>query len=269
MTQLPDRRPPEGSHLPERHLTPDQFEVVIRRAAELQARAADSASGEGITEAEVLRIGKELGLSGTHLVQALAEVRTGGATQTGLLDRAMGDAALQASRAVPGNADGVRHRLERYLVEREYLVVQRRFPDRTCYIPAQGIAATLGRASTGLARRAPLLGVTNLSVSVRPLEEGFCYVSLGTELAGRRAGYVAGAAALGGGGATAVSVALGIAVAPPAALLGIPVLAAAAAGARWLYGNQAERTRVALESLLDRLEHGELPAPARRRGAGA
>jgi hypothetical protein len=55
-------------------------------------------------------------------------------------------------------------------------------------------------------------------------------------------------------------VVLGIAVAPPAALVAIPV--AAALGYAWRYGYQAaaRKALVQLEALLDRLEHGELRA---------
>ena len=63
-----------GETLPQRHLSTEQFELVIRRAAELQASAAE-AGGEEMSEGEIVRIGRELGLSGRYLQQALAEVR--------------------------------------------------------------------------------------------------------------------------------------------------------------------------------------------------
>ena len=69
---------------------------------------------------------------------------------------------------------------------------------------------------------------------------------------------------MGGGGAGgAVAVAAGIAVTPPLALLGLPVLGAAWWAMKAGYGNMAERVQVRLESVLDRLESGELlPAGA-------
>ena len=55
---FPDR--PDSSLVPaERKLTQEQFEMVIRRAAELQARAAEDPSGTALTEEEAIRIGRE------------------------------------------------------------------------------------------------------------------------------------------------------------------------------------------------------------------
>jgi len=77
--RFPDR--PEGLNLPaERQLTQEQFEMVIRRAAELQARAAEDPAGGALTEAEAIRIGREIGISPVHLRRALAET---GATRRG------------------------------------------------------------------------------------------------------------------------------------------------------------------------------------------
>lgn len=264
MDHLPDTVRGPGSSPPERRLSSEQFEMVIRRAAELQARAAEDPGADGLSEAEALRIGRELGLSGVHLTRALAEVRGAGAVSTGLVDRVFGEAVLEATRTVAGEAEPVRRLLEDYLLRREFMVVQRRFPDRTVYERASGVVAVLGRASSGVFTSHAGLRVPTLTVAVQPLEEGYSFVSLSTALTGRRAGYLAGAVLGGGGGAGAVGAALGIAVAPPAALLAVPMLAGAVYGFRWIYSEEARRVRTRLEALLDRLEHGELPAPAVR-----
>ncbi len=243
--------------------------MVIRRAAELQARAAESGD-EGLTEAEAIRIGRELGLSGANLSQALAEIRGSGAGEPGLLDRVMGSAVLQASRVIAGEPEAVRRRLEGYLVDHEYYSVLRRHPDRVLFEPASGALAAFGRAATRAFSRSAILRVDNLELSVQPLEDGFSLVSLLTRLSGERAGFlvggVLGGGALGGMAATA----LGIAVDPAAALLGLPLFGGGMYGMRWAYLHGAHRTQTQLEALLDRLEHGELPSspPAwqRRRG---
>src|SRR6266513_2058073 len=52
------------------------LERVLARAAELQAAAGDEADRmDALTEAQVLDLGKEVGLSSAHLRQALAEER--------------------------------------------------------------------------------------------------------------------------------------------------------------------------------------------------
>lgn len=267
MGDLPDaprsRPVPEGG---ERRLSSHDFELVIRRAAELQARASDEeAGGEGVTESEALRIGRELGLSGRHLERALAEVHTRTPPETGLLARLYGAATVACSRTVPGDAPAIRELLERYLVEREFMRVLRRFPERTVYTRGEGVAAAVGRATRKAFDRHPMLSLPSLELSVRQLEPGFCHVTLVTSLAGSRVGTAAGATAVGGGAGTAVAVALGIAIAPPLALLGLPVLGGALLGSRAIYASIFERTQLQLESLLDRLEHGEIVAPPPRR----
>lgn len=267
MSPLPEPTQEGGGSLVPRRLTNEQFELVIRRAAELQARAAE-AGDDGLTEAEIVRIGKELGLSGPYLNQALAEVRGQVGGEKGVLDRVMGEAVLQASRVVPGDADEVRKRLEDYLVQREYLGVVRRLPDRLLMEPAPGAIAAVGRATSRALSRASLLRVSNLEVSVAPLEEGFCHVSLLTRLTTERAGFLAGGVLGGGGLGVGVAVFLGIAVDPAAALLGLPLFGGGFYGMRWAYANTAERAQIQLESLLDRLEHDELPSSPPRWSGG-
>lgn len=256
MSELPDRPTPDRP--PPQRLTSEQFELVIRRAAELQARSADDPAVDGVSEDEALRIGRELGLSGAHLGRALAEVRGGAVEERGLAMKIMGPARFAASRTVAGDAGGIARLLESYLVEREYLVVQRRLADRTVFVRATGMVAVVARTTTGLFRRSPLLGVETLEVSVRQLEPGLAYVGLATDLRGERTWHLAGGTVIGGmvGGMGALT--LGIAIAPPAALVGVPILAAAVGGTRYAYRDAARKVVVQLEALLDRLEHGEL-----------
>jgi hypothetical protein len=232
--------------------------MVIRRAAELQAGSADDAGGEGLSEEDALRIGKELGLTGPHLVRALAEVRSGAADEPGWVAKVMGSARFAASRAVSGDASQLARDLEAYLLEREFLVVQRRLADRTVFVRASGVLAAVGRTTTGLFRRAPLLAVENLDVSVRQLEPGLSYVGLSTDMTGERTGHLAGGAAMGGmfGGAGAAT--LGLVVAPVAAVVGVPIFAAAVGAMRFAYQDAAGKVVIQLEALLDRLEHGDL-----------
>jgi hypothetical protein len=259
---LPDR-PTEKSGLPERRLSNRDFEMVIRRAAELQARESEGFGGEGITEAEALRIGRELGLSTQHLHRALAE--TGGMPvgEAGVMDRLFGSNVVRAARAVPGEAENVARLLERYFVEREYLVVQRRFADRVVFTRATGVAAAMGRATSQIFSRSPLLSVGTLELSVHPFEEGFTFVGLATSLATQRNAAAASSIVGGGTGAAATGAVLGILVAPPAALLALPILGASIYGARAYLEGSARKVQVQLESILDRVEHGDLPPPAR------
>ena len=60
-----------------RAISRSDFDQVMRRASELAAEEPGGAEGE-FTDAEVLRIGREAGLSERHVRRALTELRTGG-----------------------------------------------------------------------------------------------------------------------------------------------------------------------------------------------
>jgi hypothetical protein len=257
VSDLPERKREESA--PGRRLTSDEFELVIRRAAELQAGSADETSPEGVSEEEALRIGRELGLTGEHLVRALAEVRGGGtAEETGVAARLFGGARIRAARALRGNAAALGRTLEAYLTEHEFLVVQRRLADRTLYVRASGVVAAVARTTSGIFRRAPLLELENLEVSVRQVEPETAYVGVGTDVSGERTGYLVGAGMIGGVGGGMAALVLSIAIAPPAALVALPIAAAGLGGMRYAYQESARKAQVQLEALLDRLEHGEL-----------
>jgi len=258
---LPERPPSTEGALVPRPLSNEQFEMVIRRAAELQARSLEDAGASGVSEEEVLRIGRELGLSAQNLHRALAEVRTQRVEESGGLVRFMGPATVSASRSVPGSAPEVKRRLEDHLLSREYLTVFRRLPDRTIYKRAGGIVAAIGRTTSGWFGSAPqLLKLEALEVAVEPLEEGFSYVTLCTDLQRKRTEYVAGAAVSAGAAGGVTGLALATIFAPPLGLVGLPVMAGVYYGVRWGYSTEVREIETQLAALLDRLEHGELPA---------
>lgn len=262
MTNLPEPggQQPGG---PGRRLSNRDFELVIRRAAELQAKESEDLSGDGIDEAEALRIGRELGLSTQHLHRALVEVSGDAQAESGLMVKLFGPGRVTVGRTVRGTASEVALILERHLVEREYLAVLRRLPDRVLYTRATGVGATVGRAMSQAFNRSPLLPVSNLDVSVHALEEGFAYVTLTSMLRKERIATSASSMVGGGTGTVVAGASLAIAIAPPAALLALPILGASVFAGHAYYSNLVEKVQVQLEFLLDRLEHGELVRPVR------
>lgn len=257
MSDLPSR--PEGS-LPARRVSSRELEAIIRRAVELQS--AGEEREEGITDAEVVRIGKELGLAPEVVRRAMVDVRSGPVEEHGVLARVMGPARVRAVRTVRGPAAEVARRVEEYLLRREHMRVQRRFPDRTRYVRGSGVVAALGRAARGIGEKHPPLGVKALDVGVAAVDEGSSLVELSVELDTPR-GALAGVGAGSGGGIAAL---VGLfAWATPApdllAVAGLPALAATLWGSRLVYRRAARSTHEKLESFLDRLEHGELRLP--------
>ncbi|HSJ06631.1 MAG TPA: hypothetical protein VK936_08015 [Longimicrobiales bacterium] len=246
------------------------MEAVVRRAVELQALDSDGGGDPGLTEDELLRIGGELGIGSSHMRRAMAEVAVGAPAPGGVGARLFGPARARAARAVPGRPDAVRANIERYLVESQYLAVLRRLPDVTIYEKSGGIQVELTRAMD--ATRAVLGGrgagprigagfdlrsARTVEVSVTPLEDGVSWVSLGVDLGNQRTGYWVGINGGVGAGALAVGLVAAVAVAPPAALIALPIMGGAAWGSRVAYDRVHARARLHLEALLDHLERGE------------
>jgi hypothetical protein len=278
---MPDSPVPSarGSNLPARRLSTEQMESVVRRAVELQARESDRASDPGVTEDELVRIGVELGVDPAHMRRALAEAAADTPAAGGIGSRLLGPARTGAARAVPGRADAVRAHIERYLVDSQYLAVLRRLPDVTLYEKSGGFQVELTRALD--ATRAVLGGrgagprigagfdlrsARMVEVSVTPLEEGFCWVSLTVDLGNQRTGYWVGINSGVGVAALAGAATAAVAIAPPAALLALPIIGGSAWGTRVAYDAVLKRARLHLEALLDHLERGESLVPGSAAG---
>lgn len=254
---------PPGSNLPARRLSSQELEAVIRRAVELQSAAGTP--DEGISEGEVIRIGQELGLDPATVRRAITDVRGRPPEERGLLARTMGPGGIRAARTVRRPAAAVGLLVEEYLLKCEYMVVQRRFPDRTRYVRGTGVAAVMGRAARKFGASHAAMDLPQLDVSVAVLDAGTCLVEVSVDTSGTRAGLAAGAATAGGGVAAGIaSFALATTVADPVALLGLPALLGSWAGFRGIYGAVQRSTQDKLESFLDRLEHNELKVPGPR-----
>jgi hypothetical protein len=252
--------PGGGSNLPARRLTSQELEAVIRRAVELQA--ASGASDEGIAEAEVVRIGQELGLDPAHVRRAVADVRSRPPAEQGAMASVMGPGRVRAARTVRRPAAEVGRLLEQYLVRCEYMHVQRRFPDRTRYVRDSSIAAGFGRLARQFGTRDPRLELKEVDVAVSAVDAGTALVEVSLDLTSERAGYFAGGVAA--GTVTSVPpVVFSLATAAPdlLALTAVPLFGAWLLGMRAGYRYSAKQGHEKLESFLDRLEHGELKVP--------
>ncbi|HEU4884328.1 MAG TPA: hypothetical protein VFT45_18880, partial [Longimicrobium sp.] len=251
---LPAKPPAPGGGLPARRLSTQELEAVIRRAVEIQA--AGGTPDEGISEGEVLRIGQELGLDAVTVRRAITDVRGRPPEERGMLAKALGPGSIRAARTVRRPAASVGLLVEEYLLKCEYMLVQRRFPDRTRYVRGTGVAAVMGRAARKFGASHAAMDLSQLDVSVAALDAESCLVEVTVDTAGARAGLAAGAAAVGGTAAAGITAfALATTVVDPVALLGLPALLGSWWGARGIYGATQRSTQEKLESFLDRLEH--------------
>lgn len=234
----------------------EALDRIIQRAAELQTGERDI--GEGLTETELVALGKDVGIPARYLKQALLEERTR------LTDAAVkgwsfgGPRRLAAHRVVPGERGAVERALSLWMEDQELLRVKRRYPDRTTWEPQVGFIASMQRGLKAGGKTYALTRATEIAGQVTPLESGFCHVQLVADMRNLRQARIGGAAALATVGAAGTGVAIALGVLFPVAVL--PV-AAFSLGALALLGGDRplnERIQVGLEQVLDRLERGEI-----------
>lgn len=236
----------------------EALERIIKRAAELQAGAQDV--GDGLTQDEVLALGKDVGIPSRYLQQAMLEERTRAVVErrSGFWAWLTGPRTLSADRVVPGDRATVERALTRWMEEEESLQVKRRYPDRTSWEPKAGAFATIQRALGAKGRRFSLANAEEVTGQVTPLETGFCHVGLAADIRPSRARRLQGGTVvftLGALATTAFAVTLGVIAVVPAVVL-IPTAGLIARHHRV----ENERVQVAMEQVLDRLERGEIRA---------
>jgi hypothetical protein len=248
--------------LPNRRIDREALERIIQRAAELQAGEMDT--GENMTESELLKLGADVGIDGRFLRQAMYEQSAGGvAGERGLVARWFGPGRVYASRVVAGEKTHVEDALAHWMTEGEALTVKRRMPDRTLWEQQKGFLAQMKRGFGVGGRSYHLARALDVTVVVTPLEDGFCHVELSADVSLRRSG------AIGAAGASAASFAVvGAAILAlaggnffPVGLVSIIPLAGAALAVPLASRMQRIRNghmQLALEQILDRLEHGEI-----------
>jgi hypothetical protein len=252
------KRPPESTApVAGPRLTPPEMEAVIARAIELQASEEERSGVEGIDATELVRIAGELGIAPSHVHQAIAEVRGRPAAERDLLTSLFGESQITVSRYLPMPAARAREQIDRYLVDREAMVVLRRMGERTIYERGAGVGAAVARAAGTMGARHPLLKAKSLQVAVNAVDDRSCFVALSVDLATQRSGTAAATASGGLILGTAATV-VGITILPPLALAALPLFGGFTYMLRSSYRKAITRWRTQLESLLDRLEHKEL-----------
>jgi hypothetical protein len=236
----------------------EALERIVRRAAELQAGERDI--GEGLTEPELLALGKDVGIPDRFLRQAMLEERTRTAPEPtrGTWAWLTGPRSIAAHRVVPGEPAAVERALNRWMEEEELLQAKRRYPDRTTWEPKAGAFASIQRALAG-GRRYALARAVDVTGQVVQLEPGFCLVRLEADVRQQRAARLSGAAAMAAGGwaITGLLAMLALPLESVAFVPGASLTIGAVLLARSHRGPN-ERTLVALEQVLDRLERGEI-----------
>jgi hypothetical protein len=276
------RAPVPARQQPPRSIGRDELEQVIHRAAELTLRDTDA--DEQLSEAEVVRIAKELGLPEHHVQRALFELPEL-AVQPRWYDRYFGAPLFSVARVVPGQAPRTLKQMEEYLVTREYLQIVRRRGDNIAFIPADDTISSIARAFFRSGKRHHIAKASRVVLSVHDLPDETAHVRFDVDLDEERrktvssasaVGFFGGLVAGGIGAAAATQIglpALGIVPEVLAFAGGMSaVFAASFSAAAARFRNRLHEARVELVGLLDRAEQGERldppPAPWRRRLQG-
>jgi hypothetical protein len=247
-------------------------ERVLARAVELQASTPDRTGL--LSESQILELGQEVGLAPEALRQALAEerTRTAAPVEAGMAARLFGPAHASATRTVRGAPDRTLWQLDQWMLRDECLQQKRRFPDRITWEPRRDIWGSLRRGFNLGGREYALARAREVGATVVPVDEERVLVHLAADLSSARTTRLrtGTAAAVVGVATTSAIAALAALVVVPAALpavialSAVPTLAGVGGGYAVARGHGAlvARTQVALEQLLDRLEHdGGPPTP--------
>ena len=243
------------------------LERVLARAAELQGATAIPESSDLLSESQVLDIGKEVGLSPATINQALAEERTRihVPEERGFVAQIAGAGYATATRTVPGPARDVLATIDMWMVREECLQVQRRFADRITWEPQRGLFGKIRRTVNVTGKGFYLMDAAQVSATVMPVDSSRTVVRLDADIQPSRARRV-GAGGFVGAMGLAVSgvIGLGLVIAnlPLVLAAGATIIPIAGSGFGAYQIAKSHRTvlgsvQLALEQILDRLEHGE------------
>jgi hypothetical protein len=246
--------------MPDELIRREALERIIQRAAELQAGERDI--GEGLTEADLLALGQDVGIPARYLRQALLEERTRPQAEErgGLIGWLVGPERLSAQRVVAGESADVQRALDTWMQQEELLQVKRRYPDYTTWEPKVGAFASIQRALGAGGRRFALARAAEVAGRVTPLETRFCHVQLFADVRNIRTQRVAAAGAVAGVGTIATGLLLTLGVLAPFPYVPLLVLAPVAVGTLRSHRAHHGQIQIGLEQVLDRLERGEIKA---------
>jgi hypothetical protein len=258
---MPDQRPDPGNPA----LTRAALERVLARAAQLQGATGEGDDAGAMNEAQIIELGKEVGLSGEAIQQALAEERSRTLVpdESGVLASLAGPSVVSAARTVPGSAPAVLAALDAWMQRSEGLEVKRRFADQLVWEARRDFFSTFRRALTVSRSGLELAAADHVTAVVAGVGAGQSHARIVADFRSTRSQRTMNAVAL--------TVLFGVAITAPLLAIGIPTLLAVILGTvvpltglfvtRSRYNHLVARAQVAMEQALDRLEFGSAPPP--------
>jgi hypothetical protein len=247
---------------PPRKLDRAALDRVLARAAELQSASIEG--GDALSEAEILELGKEAGISVDVLRQAMAEERTRSAApdDTGIAASIIGPAAVRASRVVPGTPNELLAAIDSWMQQQECLKIKRRVAGRIVWEPRNDLVGNLQRGLKLGGGDYALSRAGEVSATATTVDGNRTLIALDAGMAAYRGklGMTTGIVGGLGAGATAVGLVIGFAglVAAIPLAIAAPIALMASRGAQ---ARAVDRGQLALEQLLDHLERGDHRKP--------
>lgn len=243
------------------------LERVLARAAALQVHTADPA--EDMTEAQIVDLGSEVGISSEHVRQALAEERTRVAVpeEQGTVAAWYGPSYATASRVVRGTPASVLAMLDQWMQREEVLQVKRRYVDRVTWEARRDLIGSIKRGFNTSGRGYALSAASEVGATAVAIDESRTLVRVNADVSEARRRRVGASAGVAGLGLTSAAGVVGLtAFLPEASLLIGSVVGAvwttlggvAAAAIARTQRRKIASVQLALEQVLDRLEHGEI-----------
>lgn len=250
---------------PPRRLDRAALDRVLNRAAELQTSSVESGDASGmLSEAQIIELGREAGMSPDHLRQAMAEERTRSHVpdERGIAAAIIGPAGVRASRTVSGRPAELLDVIDSWMQRQESLQVKRRIADRIVWEARGDIFSGLQRAINLGGRGYALTRAAEVSATVTPIDPNRTLIVLDAGLADHRGRLATQTTVASGFGATASVIGLVVGIMAPVAI--IPAIVAAPVAlmiSRRSQANAVSRGQLALEQLLDHLERGDHKRP--------
>ena len=174
----PTEPPDSGPAIPRAAL-----ERVLARATELQAANTDSP--EGISEARLVEIGREVGIPAEHLRMALAEERTRSPyaePENGPLLDSLGVVQVSAQRSVSGTPTELLANLDAWMKREEGLDAHRRSGHRLSWTPKNGPLSFIYNALGRNGRTLELVRTDEVSATVTSIDAARAVVRLDADM---------------------------------------------------------------------------------------
>jgi hypothetical protein len=250
---------------PPRRLDRAALDRVLARAAELQSASIDAGdTGGSLTEAQIIELGREAGMSPDHLRQAIAEERTLTVVPDdgGIAATVIGPARVRATRIIAGKPAEILEVIDTWMQRQESLQVKRRIADRIVWEARRDVFSAIQRAVDLGGRGYALTRAGEVSATTTAVDAGRTLVVLDAGLSSYRGTLMTSTTVASGLGASASVIGAVIGIMLPVAVIpAIIVPAAALVISRQSQSTAVSRAQLALEQLLDHLERGDHRQP--------